>query len=155
MCQNFNAAVTRCNGSPERPRAAVLRLPLPKRTPEWRRGYIVLSGRAERPIRRHSRVGSVGSRGTALRRPSPVLGTSAYDRYGSAAAVLDLNKNLSLTPASRLPRHLKLLLLSATTGNRREMHMGEVGQIPSSNTFATGEWPISPRGRPTPLSATG
>ena len=41
---------------------------------------------------------AVGRREAALRRPSPVLGTSTYDRYGSAVAVRGSNEIVSLTP---------------------------------------------------------
>jgi len=45
-------------------------------------GDIVLSERPKRPLRRHPHPGSVGRRGAALRRPSPVFGTSARRREG-------------------------------------------------------------------------
>jgi len=48
---------------------------------------------------------AVGRREAALRRPSPVLGTSTYDRYGSAAAVLGSNEIVSLTPLSPIRGH--------------------------------------------------
>ena len=48
---------------------------------------------------------AVGRREAALRRPSPVLGTSRYDRYGSAVAVLGSNEIVSLTPLSPIRGH--------------------------------------------------
>src|SRR6516225_4536666 len=85
---------------------------------------IVLSERAKRPIRWHPYAGSVGRRGAALRRPSPVLGTSADDRDGSTAAVLGSNKIVSVTPASGLP----------TTSNQSSLKC----QLPTSRDLP---WP--------------
>ena len=100
MCQDFSAAVTRCNRSPERLCATVSRLSLPKRTPcaETEEISCYRNGQSA-PIQRTHTLALSG--GAEQRCAGPL--SSARVRMiamDQRAAVLGSNKIVGLTPLS-------------------------------------------------------
>jgi Phage integrase family len=105
-------------------------------------GDIVLSEWAKPPIRYHPHTGSVGRRGAALRRPSPVLGTSAFvapgqPRRGSASRGYVLLLRASWSGILVTPHQLRRMTMEmqkqvmSSTPRREPWNKGKlIGQKP-------------------------